>query len=294
MLNIYLILVTFIFLCPLKIQCGLQIDVVGHGEFVQNVERHGIDLHNTNVGVKGGMSLKLISENLKNTLASVKKSCGEICDQSIKGQPGKYFDSIKKQVNCDALFNNPDIDDPSQFKKPPRKIPDWLLKDFSYSGKVQIKYEGPLTSTNTVSTYYDDSKGTYHTSHWNETVFSWVEKSLDDPENRGPYGTKWTDMIDDFMKNHIDLKDKTVLIVGSSFPWLEVLALRNGAKKVLSVDYFQIKSDHPQIETMPVMELNKRFLDKSLPQLDVMISYSSLEHSGLGRYVMYELIWVVS
>merc|ERR1711997_933070 len=62
------------------------------------------------------------------------------------------------------------------------------------------------------------------------------------------------------------------------------MAVRNGAKKVLSVDYNEIKSDHPQIDTMHALELNKRYLDRTLPKFDVLISFSSLEHAGLGRY----------
>ena len=57
---------------------------------------------------------------------------------SISGKPGKYFDEITKDINCPALFSNPDMDIPSQFKEPPIKIPRWLLDDYSYHGKVEI------------------------------------------------------------------------------------------------------------------------------------------------------------
>ena len=60
-----------------------------------------------------------------------------ICN-SISGKPGKYFDEITKDINCPALFSNPDMDIPSQFKDPPIKIPKWLLDDYSYHGKVEI------------------------------------------------------------------------------------------------------------------------------------------------------------
>ena len=57
---------------------------------------------------------------------------------SISGKPGKYFDEINKEIDCPALFSNPDMDIPSQFKEPPIKIPKWLLDDYSYHGKVEI------------------------------------------------------------------------------------------------------------------------------------------------------------
>ena len=37
-------------------------------------------------------------ENLRKTIASIRKSCGEVCNQNIVGKPGKYFNFISKQV----------------------------------------------------------------------------------------------------------------------------------------------------------------------------------------------------
>ena len=218
--------------------------------------------------------LKTVYENLKKTVASVRKSCGEICDQSITGKPGKYFDEIQKKVDCDALFSNPDIDDPSQFHDPPKRIPKWLVEEYSYTGRVPVDYQY----------YFDDSKGEHHYSHWNQTILDFITNQFDTDTFKGPYGKKYADMISEFMKSHIDLKDKHVIVIGSHTPWIELMAVRNGAKKVLSVDYNEINSDHPQIDTMHALELNKQYLDRSLPQFDVLISYSSVEHSGLGRY----------
>ena len=275
-------MITSIFLfflcCISNSNCKVQFDVVGSSEF-----QHNWGGREETESVKK-LTDNVVYDNLKKTIASVKKSCGEICDQSIKGEPGKYFDSIKKKVNCDDLFNNPDIDDPSQFKKPPMKIPDWLLNDYSYSGKVAIEYSAPYSKREKIPCYYDDSNLQHHYSHWTQTIFDIINKQMDSGGFKGPYGKKYADMLDDFMKNHIDLKDQHVMIVGSHTPWLEVMALRNGAKKVLSVDYNEINSDHPQIDTMPVMELNQRYLNRTLPTFDVLISYSSVEHSGLGRY----------
>ena len=64
---------------------------------------------------KNRLTNKEIYANLKKSLESIKNSCGEICDQTIKGKPGAFFDHIKKNVNCEALFTNPDIDASSDF-----------------------------------------------------------------------------------------------------------------------------------------------------------------------------------
>ena len=45
------------------------------------------------------------------------KKCTDILRGTlIKGTPGKYFDEITKNIQCPALFSNPDIDMPSKFK----------------------------------------------------------------------------------------------------------------------------------------------------------------------------------
>ena len=89
-----------------------------------------------------------IYENLKITLKSVKESCGDVCNQRSDGQPfNQYFDLVEKEINCMALFTNPDIDASSEFEFPPTEIPKWLLADYNYGGKVQVFYD-----------YRDDTK----------------------------------------------------------------------------------------------------------------------------------------
>ena len=87
---------------------------------------------------KSKLSNKEIYENLKTSLKSIKESCGEICDQSITGKPNVYFQEIKKNVDCLALFKNSDIDNVSQFESPPMRIPKWLVPEYNYGGRVPI------------------------------------------------------------------------------------------------------------------------------------------------------------
>ena len=73
-------------------------------------------------------------------------------------------------------------------------------------------------------------------------------------------------------------------MIGSQTPWIEVLLLESGAAHVTSLDYVDIKSGHAKITTIGLKELRSKYLDGTLPKFDVMVSISSLEHSGLGRY----------
>jgi Caenorhabditis protein of unknown function, DUF268. len=57
-----------------------------------------------------------------------------------------------------------------------------------------------------------------------------------------------------------------------------------GAAHVSTVEYSTIECNHPQITTYTPPELAVAFLDGTLPVFDGVVSFSSIEHSGLGRY----------
>ena len=95
------------------------------------------------------------------------------------------------------------------------------------------------------------------------------------------------------MKNHLKVKDKEILIIGSWRPWLEIIALVNGAKEVTSTDYQKIYCDRPNLKLMTTYEFNEKYLNGELPQYDVVISISSVEHSGLGRLLYYLRIFIL-
>ncbi len=82
----------------------------------------------------------------------------------------------------------------------------------------------------------------------------------------------------------MNIVGKHVLVVGSQRPWLEVIILEAGAAKVTTLDYAQITSEHPQIDAITPLQMRQGYLDGTFKEaFDAMVSYSSLEHSGLGR-----------
>ena len=89
--------------------------------------------------------------------------------------------------------------------------------------------------------------------------------------------------IKSFAKKHLNVTGKAVLIIGSITPWLELMMLKHGAKSVTSLDYNNFKSEHPLIQTLSQQKLNRMVLEGTAPEFDAVVSFSSLEHSGLGR-----------
>merc|ERR1719411_609564 len=91
-----------------------------------------------------------------------------------------------------------------------------------------------------------------------------------------------TKNIQEYMLDQV--KDGHVLVIGSQNPWIEVILLEMGAAKITTLEYAAIQTDHPQISTITPEELRQAYIKGKAPTFDAMITYSSLEHSGLGRY----------
>ena len=85
----------------------------------------------------------------------------------------------KKKVNCEPLFNNPNIDNPSKFEEPPQRIPKWLIPEYNYGGKVPISHQ-----------YRDDTKGAEKKGdvYWPTEKLEKMEKAI---QNNNTF--KWDD-----------------------------------------------------------------------------------------------------
>ena len=75
----------------------------------------------------------------------------------------------------------------------------------------------------------------------------------------------------------INLSGKKCLVLGSISPWIECLLLHFNAKSVTTLDYI-IPECNYKINTLSMNNYKREM------KYDVIISFSSLEHDGLGRY----------
>lgn len=80
------------------------------------------------------------------------------------------------------------------------------------------------------------------------------------------------------------LAGKHVLIMGSTFPWYEAMCLAFGAASCTTLDYNQVKYAHPKLRTFTVAEFARADPATTRKRFDVILSISSFEHDGLGRY----------
>ena len=89
--------------------------------------------------------------------------------------------------------------------------------------------------------------------------------------------------IQNLIRKYIPAKDKSFLVIGSTRPWIEVILLAEGAKHITTLEYNPYPCDHPNITTISPTDFIELVHSKRAPQFDAMVSFSSLEHSGLGR-----------
>ena len=76
-------------------------------------------------------------------------------------------------------------------------------------------------------------------------------------------------------------------MIGSEFPWLEAMLLEKGVNLVTTLEYSDIESQHPNVTTITAKTLRKSYIDGEFcndKNFDAAITFSSVEHSGLGRY----------
>ena len=242
-----------------------------------------------------GPAKALPMPKLKRNLLLIKEDCGQVCDTSdnFVKKSGLYFDKIVKDINCEYLFDSPLLDDnkdvieqqlqESGEIKPPSKqnVPEDILEMYSYDGRIEI-----------YSTYMDDFKWTAE-EHEEENSLMWSKDVIDEyrKEHRSGkmYGAYGVPSVQNITKNlqehmHDQVKNGHVLVMGSQTPWIEAILLELGAAKITTLEYAKIETDHEQINVLTPEEFRQAYIKGQLPLFDAMVTYSSLEHSGLGRY----------
>ena len=90
------------------------------------------------------------------------------------------------------------------------------------------------------------------------------------------------DLIEETMLENV--RNKHVLVIGSDSPWIETILLAKGAAKITTLEYANITVEHPKITVIGPQKLKEIYNEKKEPIFDAVVSYSSVEHSGLGRY----------
>jgi len=97
------------------------------------------------------------------------------------------------------------------------------------------------------------------------------------------YGDK--NMLKKALNRHLNaIKGKHVAVVGTEKPWAEAIVLNLGAEKVTTIEYRDLYIEHPRVSVVTPFQYASMFLNQTAESFDAVVSYSSIEHTGLGRY----------
>jgi len=81
-------------------------------------------------------------------------------------------------------------------------------------------------------------------------------------------------------------QEMNILVAGSISPWIEAIVLGYShfslhMNRIVTTDYGPLQIESPQIKFVHMRDLRS---SQQVPPFDMIISYSSIEHDGLGRY----------
>lgn len=149
---------------------------------------------------------------------------------------------------------------------PPHSIPEELLGAYTLNGKIPVVFR-----------YFDATYG-------EDTPHFYSKEAIEDlllrVANRETFYYLETDTwlyacLEKFSEK---IKGKEVAIIGSVDPVYEAITLAFGGHPI-TIDYNKITSDDPRLKFLTVKEYEQ---DHRL--FDAILSISSFEHDGLGRY----------
>ncbi|KKP29185.1 MAG: TPR domain protein [candidate division TM6 bacterium GW2011_GWF2_30_66] len=172
------------------------------------------------------------------------------------------FFSNLTQANAETKDTNKNI----TIKTPCAEIPDFLYDSFTKYGRIPVQYR-----------VLDES----YTSS-NPIVFTkeWIKNLVDAANFRNTYYYGRTDyyLYQAIEKYLPYIKNKEIGVLGSRLPWYEAIIISFDGSPT-TIEYNKIISQDDRLKVMTVDEY-----DKNPKKFDTLVSISSLEHDGLGRY----------
>lgn len=201
--------------------------------------------------------------------------CGDLCDTAKNITPGDLIGSVTAKVDCTALFKSELFYQPAEM--PPQSwgmLPPELQKLYTYGGRVDVTdvfyntaFEGEGMGEATVFS--------------KEIIEGYISAWLDgNPADTYVNASNLVAAAAD----HVNVSGKTILVLGTQHPWLEAVLLSKNAKQVVTLEYGHFISEYPGLSFIRPAEFREQYLAGTLGTFDIVISFSSLEHSGLGRY----------
>ena len=163
-------------------------------------------------------------------------------------------------------------------RPPPQKPPADMMDEFTMNGKM------PITRYWYINEAYTDSNSD-NKSVVQEVISTQFTQYLGMVKRKEALNYEDT-KLNEVMHSYGEyIKDKTVAVIGTQLPWIEAIAYDIGASSITTLDYTRKKYELPNLKWIHVNDYLEEHLEsKKLQNFDVILSFSSIEHAGLGRY----------
>jgi hypothetical protein len=158
----------------------------------------------------------------------------------------------------------------SYTNSPYKNIPDELLKDYTMNNNIPIL------------DWWLDGSGDLRNKIWNKNYIDEFKQNFTSNNiknnNHGhePYPGASSWILKAIEKYNI--KNQKIAVIGSLTPWIEAILL-NFDNIVTTVEYNVPTIDYPNLNSISYWDFQK-----NTTKYDCIITYSSIKHSGLGRY----------
>ncbi|KAK2150649.1 hypothetical protein LSH36_396g00001 [Paralvinella palmiformis] len=201
--------------------------------------------------------------------------CGEVCTYSGTevNASGMAYPELHKDINCKNIMNrmayrNYTVEDP-----PPDYPPESLIPNFTMNGAMPITKRKYFSSGSSTATRV-------FTASYIQNLISKVN------EGEQVNGYKAGKCMEDTLKRYgHEINGKRGVVIGTLQPWLEAILLAYGAIKVTTLEYTGLELEDGRIEVFTPYDFADHYLGgESVELFDFGATFSSLEHSGLGRY----------
>ena len=217
------------------------------------------------------------SINWTQIIPNAGNGCGQICEWDTPGIQSLFFQFIKKDFDCIPLWSNPEIDmGRTGLPTPLDQLSSDFLNDLTNNRTIPITPYQSLLDQSYLG-------GVASLPTWDaETINEWsMQCSIGVLE--GNYGKSETSHLLRGLLQVPSMQTANVLVIGSENPWVEACVLAAGSTNITTLEYGRIDSRHPHVKTLTPFEMRGRYQDLS-EHFDVIVTFSSVEHAGLGRY----------
>lgn len=178
---------------------------------------------------------------------------------------------VLKPIDCECIWGEA-MDDPAEplHDWPPPLVPPCpMLDDFLMNGTAHFRY------------MVSEESSLAHSEWTIEEVERLIQLAKDgrlhDGRDSDISGTLENEMLRGL--SFLNATGKHVLVIGSTYPWLEAIALAAGAAHVTTLEYRPILSHHPNLSTLTMSGLTELYRASSgRLSFDIITSHSSLEH----------------